>query len=46
MTANTMNGEREKCLAAGMNDYIIKPINMDQLFATLDKWITRSDVIQ
>ena len=32
VTANTLSGEKEKCLSLGMNDYIAKPINTDQLF--------------
>lgn len=39
MTAHTMNGDKEKCLEAGMNDYISKPFNVDQLFSVLNKWI-------
>ena len=39
MTANTMVGDRDKALAAGMNDHIAKPINVDDLFATLARWI-------
>jgi signal transduction histidine kinase/DNA-binding response OmpR family regulator/HAMP domain-containing protein len=39
MTANAMVGDREKVLAAGMNDHIAKPINIDELFATLARWI-------
>jgi PAS domain S-box-containing protein len=39
MTANTMVGDREKALAAGMNDQIGKPIKVDEMFATLVRWI-------
>jgi signal transduction histidine kinase/DNA-binding response OmpR family regulator len=39
MTANAMAGDREKCLEAGMNDHVSKPINTKELFGTLIKWI-------
>ncbi|WDP88415.1 MAG: transporter substrate-binding domain-containing protein [Desulfobacter sp.] len=39
MTAHAMAGEKEKCLGAGMNDYLSKPINPDRLFSALVKWI-------
>jgi two-component system sensor histidine kinase/response regulator len=39
MTANAMVGDREKALAAGMNDHIAKPLNVAQLFATMARWI-------
>jgi CheY-like chemotaxis protein len=40
MTANAMAGDREKCLAAGMNDHVAKPIDPDLLFKALTTWIT------
>lgn len=36
LTANAMVGEREKCIAAGMNDYVTKPINRNKLIALLN----------
>jgi len=39
MTANTMAGDREKCLQAGMNDHVAKPFNPNDLYKTLSKWI-------
>ncbi len=39
MTASVMVGDKEEALASGMNDHIAKPIDIDQLFATLAKWI-------
>ncbi|GAB6097817.1 hypothetical protein JCM14469_40710 [Desulfatiferula olefinivorans] len=42
MTANAMTGDRERCIAAGMNDYISKPIESRQLYAVLSRWISRN----
>ncbi len=39
MTANAMAGDREKCLLWGMNDYISKPIDLNELTSALEKWI-------
>lgn len=39
MTANAMSGDREKCIEAGMNDHIPKPINPQEVYKTLAKWI-------
>jgi signal transduction histidine kinase/CheY-like chemotaxis protein/HPt (histidine-containing phosphotransfer) domain-containing protein len=40
MTAHAMEGDREKCLEAGMNDYVTKPIDPKQLFEALGKWVS------
>ena len=40
MTANTMTGDKEKALQAGMNDHIPKPVCVNEMFAIMAKWIT------
>jgi len=40
MTANALSGDRARCLEAGMNDHVSKPIDVAGLFATLARWIT------
>ncbi|MBW8831240.1 MAG: response regulator [Burkholderiales bacterium] len=42
MTANAMVGDREKVLAAGMNDHIAKPIKVNEMLATLARWIRKA----
>ncbi|MBI1736943.1 MAG: response regulator [Candidatus Rokubacteria bacterium] len=39
MTANAMQGDAEACLAAGMDDYVAKPIDRQTLYRTLRKWL-------
>ena len=40
MTAGALAEDRERCFAAGMDDYLSKPIDPDQLNAALERWIT------
>lgn len=39
LTANAMEGDREKCAQAGMNDFVLKPIDPAELWRALDQWV-------
>jgi len=44
MTAHAMKGDREKCLDAGMDDYITKPIKREFVFKMIEKWVLNKEV--
>jgi len=45
MTANAMKGDREKCLASGMNDHIPKPINGKMILNALEEWLPKKVIL-
>ena len=46
MTAHALQGDRDRCLDAGMDDYLPKPISPDEVFKAIEKWIQKSALIE
>ena len=43
LTANAMSSDREKCLLAGMDDFLTKPVLLEDLGTMLEKWLAQDD---
>src|SRR5262249_15583586 len=46
LTANSLRGDRDECLSAGMDDYISKPYAPETIQATLEKWLPHKKIVE
>ena len=46
MTANAMRGDRERCIDAGMNDYITKPIDREATYRAIGRWLNQHETTE
>jgi CheY-like chemotaxis protein len=46
MTAGAMQGDKERCLEAGMDAYVSKPVNVNELFTAIERMMTLARVIE
>jgi len=43
MTAHALQSDRDRCLSAGMDDYVAKPVNPQELYAVLERWLAKAE---
>ncbi|HYV26500.1 MAG TPA: response regulator, partial [Candidatus Eisenbacteria bacterium] len=46
MTANAMQGDREKCIGAGMDDYLAKPVRLEDIRGVIERWGTKAATVE
>src|SRR5262249_20777829 len=46
MTANAMQGDREKCIGAGMDDYLAKPVRLEDIRGVIERWGAKAATVE